>query len=143
MSFQCQFCPQVCKNRRGLTQHVNRNQECKRKQDALLGINGGFCLPADSATATATTATAPRRSNRNSKPYTIARAPASRIGRAEVPDVELGSIESPEVEDVEPEAEEDFEAANDSDLESNDDESEAEASEVRDDITSDGEELTN
>ena len=118
MSFACQFCPKVCTNSRGLTQHINRNKDCKEQQDVLLGVSGGFCLPTGTHTTTDTTASALRRSSRNRKPYSMAKAGASQHQTLEVQDVDVGSLDAPEAEDIEAEADEQFVPAEYSDLES-------------------------
>ena len=82
-------------------------------------------------TTTDTTATTLRRSSRNRKPYSVAKAGASQISTLELADVDVGSLDAAHAEDVESEAEDDILAADDSDLESDAEDSEAETSERR------------
>ena len=131
MSFVCQFCSLACRSQRGLTQHTNRNEQCKGQQEALLGVRGGFRAPAGSTTTTK------RRSNRNQKPHSTKKTAGYQL---EVPDVDVGSLVASEAEDIESDADDDFPAADDSifgsaegDSEANTADSEAETSESRDD----------
>ena len=143
MSFPCQFCSVVCKSKKGRTQHINRNPKCKEQEDHLLGVSGGFCLPAATTNAaTTSTANALRRSQRSRKQYIIPTG-----GGVQVPDVDVGSLDVPEAEYVETEAEDNFAMADNSDLEADDsnmesnaDDSEAETSELRDELASSGDE---
>ena len=93
-------------------------------------------------TTTDTTATTLRRSSRNRKPHSMAKAGASQISTLELEEVDVGSLDAAHAEDVESEAEDDILAADDSDLESDAEDSEAETSELRDDLGSNGEEAT-
>ena len=99
MSYVCQFCSYPCTSGRGLTQHINRNDDCKDQQEALLGVSGGFCPP-----TTTTTAGGPRRSTRNRKPDAVPKAAPQQFMTLEVPDIDVGSLDAPEAEDMETDA---------------------------------------